>query len=352
VAVVLDRYVEFIERFPDIATLAAADSSEILALWSGLGYYRRAHLLHNGAKFVMRELNGVLPRTAAELRTLPGIGEYTAAAIASIAFGQSIAVIDGNVERVLLRILGQAEDRSGKARARLNEVAQTLVPKTASKTPGTNLAGNHNQAMMELGATICLPRSPLCLQCPVFDFCLTRGEHVTAPRGKPQSRTVAYLLALRKRGTATEVLLHRRPFDAALMPGMLELPELPLDAVADREPVLRLRHAITNTNYYVLIFSTSGAGAALPDATAAAQLPLAAEEESANEDEQVYVPEVPVRDPSAALLEQIPASPQALLWCNTGSLLLQPLTGLARKTLQRIGVMAIPKPSIAPDRVG
>ena len=210
VATVIERYNEFLRRFPTLEALAEAKEEDVLALWSGLGYYRRAHLLHRAAQFVQREFAGKLPRTARGLRTLPGVGEYTAAAIASIAFGESIAVVDGNVERVLLRILGLAEDRSGKARGRLTQVAQALVPPAAKRKERSNPPGDHNQAMMELGATICLPRQPLCLECPVMNLCRTRGEHATVARDKPQSRIVAHLLVLRKRGTATEVLLLRR----------------------------------------------------------------------------------------------------------------------------------------------
>src|SRR6201999_4124376 len=101
--------VAFLKRFPTLRRLAQARENEVLALWSGLGYYRRARMLHKAAQFVQRELAGALPATSAELRTLPGVGEYTAAAIASIAFGESIAVVDGNVERVLLRLTGRPE---------------------------------------------------------------------------------------------------------------------------------------------------------------------------------------------------------------------------------------------------
>ena len=168
VATVIERYVEFLRRFPTLESLAEAKEEDVLALWSGLGYYRRAHMLHRAAQFVQREFGGKLPRTAHGLRTLPGVGEYTAAAIASIAFGESIAVVDGNVERVLLRILGLAEDRSGKARARLMQVAQSLVPPAAKRKERSNPPGDHNQAMMELGATVCLPRQPLCHHIHLF----------------------------------------------------------------------------------------------------------------------------------------------------------------------------------------
>lgn len=373
VATVIERYIEFMGRFPTLEALADAREEDVLALWSGLGYYRRAHLLHRAAQFVQREFHGKLPRTAQGLRTLPGVGEYTAAAIASIAFGESVAVLDGNVQRVLLRILGLAEDRSAQARARLIAAAQELVPAAAKRKERSNPPGDHNQAMMELGATICLPRQPLCLECPVVSFCRTRGEHATAARNKPQSRIVAHLLTLRKRGTATEVLLLRRSPEAALMPKMMELPPLPLEAAEGREPVLRLRHAITNTNYYVQIFAESAPG------VAPLALQIAGEDETESDEglpkedlvaintnghtavarttkvyeEGLFVPEqsdIPGIDadprlsaPEGALLGQIPASNSDLEWTPTSRLAFLPLTGLTRKVLQRLGVMSLPR---------
>jgi A/G-specific adenine glycosylase len=315
VATVIDRYQEFLRRFPTIRDLAAADEADVLALWSGLGYYRRARMLHRGAQFVERELGGKLPRSVVKLRTLPGVGEYTAAAIASIAFGESVAVLDGNVERVLLRVLGRPEQKGAQARALLVETAQSLMPAASRKSSGENAAGDHNQAMMELGATICLPQAPLCLQCPVMEMCKTRGEHTTGARAKLQSRTVAHLLALRKRGVVTEVLLERRAAEASLMAGMMELPGLPLSATQGREPVLRLRHAITNTNYYVQIFSEG----VLPTGEIAVGPPL---------------------------IERILAAKGDLKWVATTKLSQQPLTGLARKTLQRLNLMSLPHVAI------
>ena len=128
VATVIERYGEFLERWPTLESLAEAAESEVLALWSGLGYYRRARMLLAGTQYVVRELGGTMPRTAAELRALPGVGDYTAAAIASIAFGERVAVLDGNVERVLLRVLGDPEEKSAKAKARLMAAAQALMP--------------------------------------------------------------------------------------------------------------------------------------------------------------------------------------------------------------------------------
>jgi A/G-specific adenine glycosylase len=318
VATVIDRYKEFLNRFPTIHDLAVAEEEDVLALWSGLGYYRRARMLHRGAQFVDREFGGKLPRSEVKLRTLPGVGEYTAAAIASIAFGESVAVLDGNVERVLLRVLGQAEQKGAKARARLVDAAQRLMPAASRKSSGENAAGDHNQAMMELGATICLPRAPLCLQCPVMELCRTRGEHVTGVRSKMQSRTVAHLLALRKRGVMTEVLLERRADDASLMAGMLELPGLPVGEIQGREPILRLRHAITNTNYYVQVFSEGA-------------VPREVHNEGAAE---------------SALTEKVLAAKGDLRWVTTTQLAQQPLTGLARKALQRLNLMSLPQVTI------
>ena len=360
VAAVIDRYGEFLQRFPTLRDLAQAQEADVLALWSGLGYYRRARLLHRGAQFVVRELNGKLPRTATELRTLPGVGEYTSAAIASIAFGEDVAVVDGNVERVLLRIMGLAEERTSGGKARVSRAAQSLVPAAAKRRGRGNPPGDHNQAMMELGATICLPKSPLCLQCPVFALCRTRGEHVTPARVKQKSRVVAHLLAVRKVGTMTEVLLERRPAEASLMAGMLELPPLPLDAVQGREPVLRIRHAITNTNYYAQIFSEGAVGTTPPreereveeadieDVSLAALGMI----ETVQPKENVFGDEVFVAEPGEvkmaeahredSLLPEIPAAVSDLHWTPTRRLNELPLTGLTRKVLQRLGVMAVP----------
>ena len=315
VAAVLEHYDQFLKRFPTLLALALAPEPEVLAAWSGLGYYRRARMLYHAAKFIVAERGGVLPSTSTELRTLPGIGEYTSAAIASIAFGESIAVVDGNVQRVLLRLSGRPEDTSAAGRAFVSELATSLLP-PRRKRPAGNAAGDHNQAMMELGATICLPKSPLCLQCPVHALCKTRGEHRTPPRAPQLSRPVAYLLSLRKRGTATEVLLTKRADDASLMPGMYELPPLGEEAVEGREPELRVRHSITKTNYYVRIFAESG----LQDRTLRDSLPLAAAD---------------------------------CYWQHTAKLRDLPLTGLARKVLQRMGVMRVdPLIPTEPDAPG
>ncbi|HLI76285.1 MAG TPA: hypothetical protein VKV02_05010, partial [Acidobacteriaceae bacterium] len=285
-------------------------------------------------------------------------------------FGESIAVLDGNVERVLFRLLGMPESKSAATRTLLLRTANELVPPTPKRRGQSNPAGDHNQAMMELGATICLPKAPLCLHCPVVRFCRTRGEHVTAARAQLRSRRVAYLLATRKRGAATEVLLERRPTESSLMAGMLELPPLPLDAVEGREPVLRLRHSITNTNYYVEIFAESATGAptAAPsepirmdyeDETDSLPPPqadlfhdgeiLSYDPEAFNEDEAVYTASPDENIPAFSLRGQIPANEEDLRWMPSHHLHGKPLTGLTRKVLQRLGLMRMSEVLVRPD---
>jgi A/G-specific adenine glycosylase len=311
-------------------------------------------MLHKAAQFIVMEREGRFPGTAAELRTLPGIGDYTAAAIASIAFGEAVAVVDGNVERVMLRLTGKPHDATAATRAFVREQAQRLMPlvgvlahqgipanpskrrprgwdaderialaaavRPRERAGGdeswgigrSRATGDHNQAIMELGATICLPKAPLCLQCPVREFCRTRGEHRTPARAAQRSVPVAYLLELRKKGTVKEVLVAHRPADASLMPGMYELPALPMEAVEGREPVLRVRHAITNTNYYVQVFAPSRSHGDVP----------AARRGNAN-----------------ALRRAVPNPTRDLLWVPVSRLTNIPITGLARKILQRLNVM-------------
>jgi A/G-specific adenine glycosylase len=240
VAAVIDHYHEFLRRFPTVEKLAAAREASVLAAWSGLGYYRRARMLHAAAKIIVHEHGGKFPATEPELRTLPGIGRYTAAAIASIAFGEPVAVVDGNVERVLQRISGKRLSGEG-----LWTAAETLLD---AKRPG-----DFNQAMMELGATVCTPRSPACLMCPVTELCATRGE--LAASAKPalqKKREIHYALDCRN-ADGDEVFLVQRPRDASLMAGMWELPEL-ADKNGSAVPLLTLRHSITVTNYTVRVW--------------------------------------------------------------------------------------------------
>ena len=161
VAAVIERYNSFMAKFPTVKALAQASEQDVLAQWSGLGYYRRARMLQKAAQVVSANHKGQLPTTAAELRKLAGIGAYTAAAIASIAYGEHIAVVDGNVERVLSRLRGwESEDsrEQGAIRRKVDTLAAELVD--------ADRPGDFNQAVMELGATVCTPRNPQCLACP------------------------------------------------------------------------------------------------------------------------------------------------------------------------------------------
>jgi len=253
VAVVIERYNAFLLRFPTLVSLAEAPEQEVLSLWSGLGYYRRARMLHKAAQFVALHLHGSLPTKAKDLRLLPGIGPYTAAAIASIAHQEHIAVVDGNVERVLCRLSGwDAGSRTGggaKLRRKIEKLASALVDPLRP--------GDFNQAIMELGATVCTPRSPLCLQCPLNADCVTLGEHKTAARPKMTSREVAHALAVRASAenhpAVPEVLLEQRPQTVSVMPGLWELPLLADPQVPDSDLRMTVRHAIMQINYYVRI---------------------------------------------------------------------------------------------------
>jgi len=207
VSAVIPYYERFLARFPDVETLARARIDTVLASWSGLGYYRRARLLHRAARIVERD---GFPRAAAEWRALPGIGDYTAAAIASIAYGERAAVVDGNVERVLSRMHAI---RRGPARIRA--LADGWLSR---RSPG-----NHNQAVMELGATVCTPRSPACPRCPVRDACAGRADpgRYPAPRPRPRPRRERVTVGLAR--WEDRVWL-RRNADAGLLAGLWDLP--------------------------------------------------------------------------------------------------------------------------------
>lgn len=242
VAAVIAHYHEFLRRFPTIDKLAAARESSVLAAWSGLGYYRRARMLHAAAKVIVGKYGGKFPETQKELGTLPGIGRYTAAAIASICFGKPVAVVDGNVERVLQRFTG-----ARLAGQRLWEAADELLDKSRP--------GDFNQAMMELGAMVCTPRAPACLACPVVELCATRGELGAQMKASPQQKREVHYSLIQDHGDG-RVFLVQRPRKARVMAGMWELPEI--TAPADRDKAfLTVRHSITTTDYTVRVWDGS-----------------------------------------------------------------------------------------------
>jgi A/G-specific adenine glycosylase len=237
VAAVKPYFAAFIGKWPDVAALAAAPEAEVMRAWAGLGYYARARNLIACARDVADEHGGRFPEQEAELRRLPGIGAYTAAAIAAIAFGKRAVVVDGNVERVTARLFAVGEPMPG-AKARLRELADRLTPDAG--------AGDFAQAMMDLGSTICTPRSPRCPSCPVAAWCAARAQGspeaypVKAPKSaKPQREWTGYWL--RQGG---QVLLVRRP-PRGLLGGMLALPvEAPV--AADWREIGAVSHVFTH----------------------------------------------------------------------------------------------------------
>ncbi len=245
VAAVLPFYERFLRRFPDLASLAGAQEEEVLTLWAGLGYYSRARNLHRAAR--QARALGRFPETYEKIRQLAGVGDYTAAAIASIAFGEPRAAVDGNALRVMSRLLADGGDiGAGVTRARLGEAAGKLLD--------PEQAGEFNQAVMELGALVCLPREPLCGACPVSKYCraLEAGRQRELPVKlrlieKAGEKVVA--LVIRRGGC---VLLGKRAESEPRMAGFWELPEArQLSQAKVVRKLGKFRHTITNHNYLV-----------------------------------------------------------------------------------------------------
>ena len=212
---VIPYYDRWLRRFPGWDALAGATADDVLLAWKGLGYYRRARSLHRTAMIVRERYGGRLPGDPAELRTLPGVGEYTAGAVASIAFGVPVPAVDGNVKRVLSRLLDVGDPTAAQLR---DEATRLLDPERP---------GDFNEAIMELGATVCTPRSPRCHRCPVRPHCLadkagTVGSRPLKRRRPPLPR-VDYVTAVVVRGGAPVTLLTRRPA-TGLLAGMWEFP--------------------------------------------------------------------------------------------------------------------------------
>jgi A/G-specific adenine glycosylase len=248
---VIPYYERFLKRFPNVEALAGAGEEEVLALWSGLGYYSRARNLRRAAGRIRAA--GGFPGDYHAIRQLPGVGDYTAAAIASIAFGLPHAVLDGNVLRVVARVENDAADiASPRTRERFRQVAQQWLDR---RSPGT-----FNQALMELGATVCLARNPLCLLCPVSSLCRARAEGTAAQLPvklrKVEPATVnGTLLVIHRKG---RVLLRQRAAGERRMAGFWELPtpdHLPRARVTDA--IGTVRHSITHHRYVLAVVRAS-----------------------------------------------------------------------------------------------
>ncbi len=218
VSTVLPYYRAWMERFPDVGTLANAPLDDVLKAWEGLGYYARARSLHRAAHVLRDRMGCELPGDAASLKALPGFGEYTSGAVASIAFGEAVPAVDGNARRVLARLYDEAAPSARWLRERAAELIDPVRP------------GDFNQALMELGATVCAPRAPRCSECPLASDCLVRarGTALERPMRRPRRALldVEFGVAALVRGgpdTAPELLLVRRP-EQGLLGGLWELP--------------------------------------------------------------------------------------------------------------------------------
>lgn len=211
VSTVLDYYAKFLQHFPTVADLAAASQDQVMGLWSGLGYYSRARNLHQCAKDVMTKFGGAFPRTAQELMSLPGIGRSTAAAVASFCFSERVAIMDGNVKRVLTRVWAYDADLSlSKNEKVLWQMAEDVLPTKQIQTA----MPRYSQALMDLGATICLPRKPLCQACPVQAECQAHdlGEPEKFPvKTRKLKRTSEVLWLLLAQNQKDQVWLEKRP---------------------------------------------------------------------------------------------------------------------------------------------
>ena len=283
VAAVLPYYARFMRRFPNVASLAASDEDAVLALWSGLGYYSRARNLRHAARQLVESRGGRFPKDVDTAMMLKGVGRYTASAVTSIAYGTKAAVVDGNVRRVLSRL--HAVRNLGDAGAQRR--ADLLL---SSRAPGA-----WNEAMMELGATICTPRKPGCGRCPVASQCLGRDRPEHWSEAKPRRASVSVSLEMALVERRGRLLLVRNP-DGELMGGLYELPHTGLPR-PDRpamnlrtrfpgvlmihpEPVARFRHAVTHHRIEAAVFRAGlPAGASIPGARfhsidAALALPL------------------------------------------------------------------------------
>ncbi len=237
VEAVIPYFLRWMERFPDVARLAAASEQQVLKAWEGLGYYSRARNLHRAARIVIEQYDGCLPPKAAELRKLPGIGRYTAGAIASIAFGGDEPALDGNIRRVLARVFNvEVAADSPAGEKRLWELAAQNLPHGS--------AGDYNQALMDLGATVCVPANPHCGACPLSSMCEARrlGLQKARPVLKARRAVPHHLHAAAVIVRRGRVLLAQRP-SKGLLGGMWEFPNAPVESVTPRRVAAAMRTA-------------------------------------------------------------------------------------------------------------
>jgi A/G-specific adenine glycosylase len=260
VTTVIDYFHRWMNRFPSLSALAAADEAEILRAWQGLGYYSRARNLHRAARAVVADFAGQLPRTATDLRRLPGVGPYTAGAIASLAYDTPEPIVDGNVQRVLTRLFAYPHDpRATPGQHWTWSRAAGLVPR--------HRAGDFNSALMELGATVCRPANPDCNACPLRAKCLAHSQNLThvIPPPKPTRATpleTRDVFCIRRRD---RFLLERRPLKGRWA-GLWQFPTRPAGSVIcpALETLGEVRHQLTHRRYLFNIHLVRGASPLVP----------------------------------------------------------------------------------------
>lgn len=256
---VLPYYERFVKKHPTVESVAKTKEQNLLTLWQGLGYYSRIRHFQKACQQILREFSGKVPRTYKELKSLQGIGDYTAAAISSICFDEPHAVVDGNVKRVLSRIFDYQVDIKSKE-------ADEFFKKTTKNLLNLERPGDHNQAMMELGATICRPKKPLCLLCPVQKLCLAQKSNPEALpiKSKTNFIDVTYHSLIIQ---ADHKLLLRKPAEKNLIKNMWELPSLydvkksswqklvsPKIQAKKLQKVGKIKHSITNKKITTLVY--------------------------------------------------------------------------------------------------
>lgn len=229
VETVIPYFEKWMNLFPDVNALGNASEKDVLNAWEGLGYYSRARNLHRAAKIVASKFNGQLPRGLTELRSLPGIGRYTVGAIASIAFGMDEPTLDGNLRRVYSRLFDVSEFAD-------SPIGEKILWDLAAEHLPKGLAGDYNQALMDLGAAICLPKNPRCLLCPLIEICDSRknGTQDVRPVLKPKKVSPHYIHAAAVIIQRGRVLLAQRPSDG-LLGGMWEFPNARVSANPAKE---------------------------------------------------------------------------------------------------------------------
>lgn len=240
VATVIPYFERWVARWPTFKHLAQAKEQEVLAAWAGLGYYRRARLLHALAQAVVALPES--PQTAQAWQQLPGVGPYTAAAIGSIAYGDPVAVVDGNVVRVVSRLMGVRRIFTSTA-----DAVRAVTPRAQALLSPTQ-PGDYNQAMMELGATVCRKAAPACEACPVAHWCAARGQAQAIPKfiDKVRKRETVERALIVVKG---KVLLRRYPKDAPRLAGLAELPTMASLGHRPNVPFAIRRRTITSTTY-------------------------------------------------------------------------------------------------------